>query len=267
MKYRLICTDLDGTLLTEDKKVSPQDREALKYMAGLGVKIALVTSRMPAVTEPIVETLGIPCIIACSGGACILEEGEYLHAEYLPVETFGEIYEIIKPYHIPLSVYRDRQWYVTKKDRFVTTEEEIVHYQAEPVSVEDLLPKWKKEGKGPNKLLVGAERDIVEKLYPLLRGRQDVEIARTSNNHLDICPRGMDKGAALRIICEKKGIAREETIAFGDQQPDIAMLEAAGVAVAMGNAIEELKRKADFVTRTNEESGIAYALGSYLHMG
>lgn len=92
MKYRLLCTDLDGTLLTDDKNVTEQDREALGRLAGLGVRIALITSRMPAVTEPIVEMLGIPCIIACSGGACILEKGEYLHAEYLSVEAFREIY-------------------------------------------------------------------------------------------------------------------------------------------------------------------------------
>lgn len=266
MKYRLLCTDLDGTLLTDDKNVTEQDREALGRLAGLGVKIALITSRMPAVTEPIVEMLGIPCIIACSGGACILEEGEYLHAEYMSVEAFREIYERIKPLNVPLSIYRDWQWFVTEKDRFVTTEEEIVHYSAELVSVEDLIPKWEKEGKGPNKLLVGADTARVEKVCRRMQERQDVEIARTSSNHVDIFPRGMNKGAALRMICEKKGIGREETIAFGDQEPDFPLLEAAGVAVAMGNAIDELKKKADYVTKTNNESGIAYALNNYLNM-
>lgn len=86
-----------------------------------------------------------------------------------------------------------------------------------------------------------------------------------SPNHVDIFPRGMNKGAALRMICEKKEIRKEETIAFGDQEPDIPMLEAAGAAIAMGNAIETLKERADFVTRTNNEAGIAYAVRQYLN--
>ena len=75
----------------------------------------------------------------------------------------------------------------------------------------------------------------------------------------------MNKGAALRMICEKKEIRKEHTIAFGDQEPDIPMLEAAGAAIAMGNAIETLKERADFVTRTNNEAGIAYAVRQYLN--
>ena len=61
-------------------------------------------------------------------------------------------------------------------------------------------------------------------------------------------------------------IKREETVALGDQLPDIPMLEAAGVAVAMGNAAEELKEKADFVTKSNDESGVSYALNHYLNL-
>ncbi|MDE7325168.1 MAG: HAD family hydrolase [Lachnospiraceae bacterium] len=266
MKYRLICTDLDGTLLTDDKKVKESDREALRWAARQGIQIALVTSRMPAVTEPIAKALGIPLMIACNGGSCIMEGGTYLHAQYLSVETLKEIYESIKPLKIPLSIYRDRQWFVTEKDRFVTEEEKIVQYSAELISVEELIPKWKKEGKGPNKLLVGAETTLVEKIYQLLQNRQDVEIARTSPNHLDIFPKGINKGTALCIICEKKGIRKEETIAFGDQEPDIPMLEEASLSIAMGNAIDKLKEKADFITKTNNESGVAYALTRYLNM-
>lgn len=264
MKYKLLCIDLDGTLLTDDKKIRESDRAALRQVSEQGMKIALVTSRMPTVTEPIAKELGIPCIIACSGGTCIIEGGNYLYAQYLSVETLSEIYESIKEFNIPLSIYRDQQWFVTKKDRFITDEEKIVHYSAELISAEEVLPQWKKEGKGANKLLIGAETALAEQIFQLLQNRKDVEITHTSPNHLDIFPRGVNKGMALRIICEKKGIRKEETIAFGDQEPDIPMLEEASLSIAMGNAIDRLKEKADFVTKTNNESGIAYALTHYL---
>lgn len=73
MKYKLLCTDIDGTLLNDDKEVSKEDREALRWAYSQGIKIALVTSRMPTSTEPIARMLGIPCILACNGGSCILD--------------------------------------------------------------------------------------------------------------------------------------------------------------------------------------------------
>ena len=74
MKYKLLCTDIDGTLLNDDKEVSKEDREALRWAYSQGIKIALVTSRMPTSTEPIARMLGIPCILACNGGSCILTQ-------------------------------------------------------------------------------------------------------------------------------------------------------------------------------------------------
>ena len=264
MKYRLLCVDLDGTLLTDHKKLNEQDIEALKEAAAKGIKIALVTGRMPATTEPIARQLGIPCIMACNAGTYILEEGRCIHAENLSVEAMKSIYKKIETFEIPLWIYRDKKWYVTAKDQFVEAEEELVQYTSELVSVEELASKWEKEGKGPNKVLIGAEPALVQKMHEILRSQQNVDMACSSPNYLEIFPKGMNKGKALRLICEKEGLRREETIAFGDQELDIPMLEEAGIAVAMGNAIDELKGKADFITKTNNEAGIAYALKHYL---
>lgn len=263
MKCRLLCVDLDGTLLTDDKKINKQDIEALRQAADRGIKTALITGRMPAATDPIVRQLRIPCITACNAGTYILEEGQCIHAEYLSVEAMKRIYEKIEPFGIPLWIFRDKKWFVTAKDRFVEAEEELIQYTAELVSVEELALKWGKEGTGPSKLLIGAEPSLVQKMYELLRDQQDADMACSSPNYLEIFPKGINKGKALRLICEKKDIRREETIAFGDQELDLPMLEEAGIAVAMGNAIDELKDKADFVTKTNNEAGIAYALNYY----
>lgn len=265
MKYRLLCIDLDGTLLTDDKKIKEQDKKALQKAAEQGIKIALITGRMPASTEPIAKELGIPCIMACNAGTYILEEEQCLHTEYLPLEAMRGIYESIKPLGIPLWIFHDKQWYVTGKDRFVEEEEKLIQYKAELASVEELAGKWEREGTGPSKVLIGAEPELVQKVHSILKNRQDADMACSSPNYLEIFPRGMDKGKALRLICEKKGIGRDKTAAFGDQQLDIPMLEAAGTAIAMGNAIDELKRKADFVTKTNNEAGIAYAIEHYLN--
>ena len=262
--YRLICVDLDGTLLTDEKTVHRHDIEALKKAYGQGIEVALITGRMAAATEPTAARLGIPCILACNAGTYILKDGKCISSEYLPITAMTEIYETVKAFGIPLWIFRNREWYVTSKDRFVEYEEKLINHAAKEASAANLAQIWEKENTGPSKLLVGNEPSIIARLHSLLKSRQDADMACSSENFLEIFPKGMDKGKALRIICEKEGISTEETIAFGDQELDIPMLEAAGVAVAMGNAIEELKRKADFVTRTNNEAGVAYALERYL---
>lgn len=265
MKYRLLCVDLDGTLLTDEHRIGKQDIEALHRAAEQGVQIALVTGRMPAAADLVVRQLGIPCIMACSAGTWILDKGQCIHAEYLSAEVMRRVYESVKIFKIPLWIFRDTHWFVTSKDRFVEREEELIQYTSESVSVDEIALKWEREKTGPNKLLVGAESMLIQKVYDTLKNRVDADMACSSPNYLEIFPKGMNKGKALRMICKQKGIRREETIAFGDQELDIPMLEAAGIAVAMGNAIDELKKKADFVTKTNNEAGIAYALNHYIN--
>lgn len=265
MKYRLLCIDLDGTLLTDEKKTEKQDIEAIQRAFAQGMEVALITGRMPAATAPIASQLNIPCIMACNAGTYILKEGQCISSEYLSVMTMADIYEEIKGFGIPLWIFRDKEWFVTAKDRFVEGEEKLINHAAKRAAVDALADKWKREQTGPNKLLIGAEPSIVKRIYALIRNHHDADMACSSENYLEIFPKGMNKGKALRIICENEGIDRKETIAFGDQELDIPMLEAAGVSVAMGNAIEELKQKADFITRTNNEAGIAYALDYYMN--
>lgn len=142
-------------------------------------------------------------------------------------------------------------------------EETLIHYGAETVDVEILARKWEIEHTGPNKVLVGTEPLLVQEIYGILRSRKDADMACSSENFLEIFPRGMNKGKALRLICGEEGVDVRETMAFGDQELDIPMLEEAGIAVAMGNGIAEIKRRADFITKTNNESGIAHALEHY----
>lgn len=264
MKYRLFCIDLDGTLLTDDKEIDRRDIEALARASGQGVRIALVTARMPDATEMIVRQLGLPCIMACCAGTYIIRDDRCIHAEYLSVDAMMGVYESVKPFGLPLWIYRDRQWYVTAKDGLVRREEQIVDCTAKVASAEELAARWRQEGTGPNKLIMGAEPALPQEIHAQLRKRQDVEMACSSECYLEILPKGMSKGRALRLVCEKEGIGVGETVAFGDQELDIPMLETAGTAVAMGNAIEELKQKADYITKSNNEAGIAYAIEHFL---
>ena len=155
---------------------------------------------------------------------------------------------------------------MTEVDYYVERESRIIHHKPELADMRELVRIWKEEGTGPNKLLVGAEPETVSQIQARMKveGPSGVDMARSADIYLEIFPEGANKGEALEAICKALNIRREETIAFGDQELDIPMLRKAGTAIAMGNAIEELKKLADFVTGSNNDAGIASALNRYL---
>ena len=103
-------------------------------------------------------------------------------------------------------------------------------------------------------------RDQEERIMQFLPG---CESTRWNPMFTDIVPAGGNKRVGMEKMLEHLGIAREETMAFGDGGNDIPMLAYAGIGVAMGNASEEVKKYADFVTRSVDEDGIVYALQHY----
>ncbi len=267
MKYKLICVDIDGTLLDDEKKLLPQVKQSLKRAADMGIQIALVSGRMPKGVDYIEEELGISCIKVCNAGTYILLNNQCISAECLTLETMTRLYrEVAQKNHIPLWIFEERNWYVTEMDQYIEREIKIIHSEPEVVEIESLTEQWRKKGIRPNKLLLAAAPEQIQTIYQEMEGQiwEEIDMACSAATLLEIFPKGINKGTALTAICDNMNINLEETIAFGDQELDIPMLEKAGFGIAMGNAIEEVKTKADFVTKTNNEAGIAYALEHFL---
>ncbi len=267
MYYKLICVDIDGTLLDDKKKLQPQVKQSLQNAADMGILIALVSGRMPSGVEKIEKELGIECVKVCNAGTYILMGEACIGAEYLPDFVLREVYrEVAEKYQIPLWIFRDKEWFVTGTDDFIRKEIGYVSYQPKLVDALGLADRWDREGKAPSKLLAAAEPERIQNIYRELKelaaGRFDM--ACSANTFLEIFPNGVSKGKALKTICSRLDINIEQTIAFGDHELDLPMIEAAGVGIAMGNAIPLVKEKADYVTKSNNEAGIAYALEHYL---
>lgn len=267
MKYKLICLDIDGTLLNEEKKLLPEVRRAVREAADMGVQIALVSGRLPAGVELIEKQLGVPCIKVCIAGTYVILGSQCINIANLPPRTMLRVYkEIAEKNQVPLWIFREKEWFVTDIDHFIECEIEFVQYQPLIVDAVELAGEWEKEKTGPNKLLIAAEPKKLQVIYEQMKEQAlpDIDIACSADNMLEIFPKGVTKGTALMRICETLNINLADTIAVGDQELDIPMLEAAGAGVAMGNGIEEIKQMADFVTKTNNEAGAAYAIWHYL---
>lgn len=263
---RLLCLDLDGTLLNDHKEIDPRDVEAVQKAAADGVTIALITGRMPAATENIVKTLQVSCILACNAGTYILEKGSCIYSEYLPLEVMQKVYGVAQEHELPLWIFRHEDWMVTDLDEAVEKEIRTIRHMPQIMNYQNLENEWAAAKKAPNKLLIGANPSKVQEIYAILQEMNvdEMDMACSAPNFLEIFPKGMNKGRALRMICKEKGIALKETMAFGDQELDLPMIEAAYIGIAMENGIPEIKEAARFVTKSNNDAGVAYGIAKYL---
>ncbi|MDE6662319.1 MAG: Cof-type HAD-IIB family hydrolase [Lachnospiraceae bacterium] len=268
MEYKLLCFDIDGTLLDDQKRISDSVKRSLRKASDMGIRIALASGRMPAGVEMIEKELTIDCIKICNAGTYILVDGNCIDSKYLSLDSMKNIYEnIAAKKNIPLWIFREKAWYVTGIDWIVEREMQIIPYIPEVVAMDELIKRWQGEGKLPNKLLFGGKPELIQMIHEEMKDGAawpDVEMAYSADTFIEIFPKGVDKGKALMTVCNHLGIDLQNVMAFGDQDLDIPLIEAAGTGVAMGNAIPQLKEKADFITGTNNEDGIAYALEHYL---
>ena len=274
---KLIALDMDGTLFDELGKISEKDKETLQRATEAGVAVAIATGR--AYTELPVEMLyevGVRYAITGNGSAVYkLPTGQCVFADCLDNEVLYDILEEIGQLDVYYDVYIEGIAYCPKSVchniRKMDMPTEIhEHVERTRTVVDDLIEFIKSTGKQVEKAtvnfallkdgsLLGREEtaEILDK-YPQVQylsgGYHNWEFTRT----------GVTKGSGIQFLAKELGVPMECTMACGDSQNDLAMLETVAVAVAMGNATPEVKRIADFVSKTNNESGVAYAIEKFV---
>lgn len=269
MNKKLIFLDIDGTLVYEMLPPSSNVMEAVKGARANGHKVFLCTGRnMPIIGKEIID-VGFDGIIA-SAGSHIEVEGKVLFDYILPEETIQECLDIFHRYGMycrietPEGIYTDPQMEellkTVKPDK---TNSELIRMQKEIESGIDILPYEKYLHKGAYKIcFTSTNREAIQKTKKYIGDRFEYAIYpygnMTSCFNGEIIPKGIDKGTAMKLVCQYYDIDINNTIAFGDSMNDYEMIKVAGVSVAMGNACEELKHIADVVCGTVWEDGIYY---------
>lgn len=267
LKYELICMDLDGTLLDEKKKVSDRARKNLHKAAEMGIQIALLSGRMPHAIDIVEEQIGLSCIKGSAAGTYVVLDGKCLCDKTMSTEDMMYVYETFaKKFDTPLWIYKGTEWYVTGIDWYVQRESGLINLEPTVVDIASLKEKWDQQGTGPNKILFGASAEMIEKIKAELEKStmHSLDFARSDTLYLEVFPKGVNKGSAIKAICEALQIDIQRTIAFGDQELDIPMFENAAFGIAMANSPEHVKKCSDAVTLSNEEDGVAIALEQYV---
>ena len=266
--YRLVCSDIDGTLLNRDRDLSDATVRAIRALDEKGVPFVMISARMPSAMRPFLAKAGINRPIVCFNGAYIESEikpdgrPRVLRTRTMNYEAFLNMLHLLQDYPVHVSAFYKDSWYANGMDRW--TEREIHNTRVRPqiVPTNDMLYRFSCEGQSAHKVLVMGEKDTIEQVYHRLASLfgDHVDIYRSKDTYLEINAKAISKEKSLAVIARYFDIQADRIVAFGDNYNDIGMLSSAGLGVAVGNAKEVVKAAADRVTDENIFDGVAKCL-------
>lgn len=267
--YKLAVFDLDGTLLNSKHVVSKENLEAINLLRENNISVIIATGRSNELLKVYVETLNITeDIITCNGTVIGHPDKDImLYEDLVPKEEVKRVLEMCVKYDHQFLVYTSKAIVGRKKDfnEFATEKNIDIFKEYNPnfIPVEDIYEII--DNYNINKVLI-IERNPKKYIELSNRVKDYTKVSHTQSfkYYLDIGPLNNSKGNTVKILCKYLGIKLDEVMAFGDQLNDISMISIVGFGVAMGNAKDEVKQIADFVTLTNDENGVAHAINTKL---
>lgn len=257
----LIATDLDGTLLRNDKTISEENLSAIEYFKENGGIFTFITGRSATVVGYIYDLVRPNAPIgAFNGGAVIdVEKSEFISKHTLSCEVL-ELVRLVDCQMPGMSIQLcgfENSYFCKTNDAM---ERHIITGR-----FRDLRCHYTKV-KEPLAKILFAHSDEAEilKLRKLLESHplsEKFQLVRSDFEFLEILPKGLSKGENLIKIAEIMGIDIKRTIGIGDNENDISLIEKAGIGIAVSNASQIAKKSADIITVSNEENAIAKVIG------
>lgn len=265
-KYKLIAFDVDDTLLTTEKVISPKTKQALLNAQKNGIKLCVASGRLPYGVKPYAEELDVlnngGYYLGFNGGAVLNSGNELIGTTYLDSKYIEPVYEVLRPTNVTTMVHKGDIIYADRKvNDYTHIEPDVIGLPLNRVDDIAEFVDWKL-----HKILLCGEPGELKEVESKLKAKfaDDVDIYLSAPWFLEVMPNGVNKGLGVEKVCADMGISMDEVMAFGDNYNDIPMLEMAGLGIAMGNAEDEVKNSADYVTDTCDLDGIAKALGKFL---
>ena len=270
-KIKMIGLDMDGTLLTTEKKLTAYTKEVLKKALEQGIEVVLSTGRsITGIPEELLEMPGMRYAVTINGARIIdLQENKVIHENTLSMETALKLLDIIGEYDAIQEAFIDSVCY-SSEDKLSHANDYFLHPSIAEYVLKSRTPVGDVratvvEKNQPVDKVNGMFRTVEDKRssYELLTKVPGVVVVSSLGNNWEINAEGTDKGSAMLKLGELLGIRKEEIMACGDGMNDIAMLEAVGLGVAMANADPDVKEAADYITASNDEDGVAKAIEKF----
>ena len=257
---KLVATDIDGTIFIPEKEFTSGVMDCIKKLSNSGIKVVLVTGRMNAAATKIAQDLGLNTPVVSYQGGLVVENGKKLYERYLTEEQTERILDWAEKENIHINLYNDDvlysetecyevQRYCNNLHTAHTVEkfseikkDKINKLLAIDYSNPDRITKYEKE---------------LQEIFP------DLYIVKSTPYFLEFSNPEASKKCAVEFLQNYWGLKKEEILTIGDQNNDIALLQAGGLKIAMGNATEDLKAIADYVTDSVYEDGFVKAMEKF----
>ena len=258
---KLVATDIDGTILIPEGNFTEGIKKCIKNLTEKGIKVVLVTGRMNAAAELIAKDLGLDTPIISYQGGLVKFNGETLYQRYLTKAQTDKILDWAKEEKIHINLYNDDILYSEKKCP------EVERYCNNLHTKYEIKPFCEIKKDKINKLLAidynnPKKIDRLEKELPNIF--PELYIVKSTPYFLEFSNKEASKYCAVKFLQKYWNIEESETLTIGDQNNDIALLKAGGIKVAMGNATEELKSIANYVTDTVYNDGFVKAVEKFI---
>jgi len=271
IKYKWCVCDMDGTLLNSKGIISNENEVALKKLQRMGLEVIIATGRVDLMVKSYIKQLELKGpVISCNGGLIRnIETGEIIYSKVMDKSTVKKIITYCTTFKVDFILYTAEMVYSSKnnplglryeeRNKFLTKETQV------PIKYIDNSIMERIDDIDVLKVLLVCEKHEEVLLHEKYFIKYDnLTVVSSSTGLLDIMASNITKGNALEILSQKLEVDLSEIIVFGDNYNDMEMLKCAGMPIAMENAVEDIKLQAKYVTKSNNESGIAYAINNFI---
>ena len=267
--YKFLVLDIDGTLLGKNGVISAEDRKALTRVCDLGLPVSLSTGRVVTACSEIISQLSLDSYHIFFDGALVINpsQGKEIYVQPIDKMLVKQASEFAHQNGIILEFYSVDHYFVERETWASDIRRDFYHT---PPTVVDISKLWQKERiiKGVLTLRSPEEKAKAELLYLRFKDTLSFSLTKTPAypevDFINVLAPGVSKGKALEALAAFLEIPLAEIVAVGDGPNDISLLTSAGLAIAMGDARDELKAVADYVTLDVDHNGLAEAIHKFL---
>jgi Cof subfamily protein (haloacid dehalogenase superfamily) len=259
----LVVSDVDGTLLTKDKVLTDAAKAAVGRLHAAGIGFTIVSSRPTIGMGFLIEPLAITLPVGAFNGSSIVDpQLKPIEQHLIPPATAKRSLDLLTEFGVDIWLFTNDQWLTRNPDgEYVPHEKRAIKH--DPVIVPDFAPYVADACK-----IVGASSDaaLLQRCEAAMQEAvgTTATAVRSQTYYLDVTPPGHDKGTFVEAMARRLGISTDAIATIGDMQNDLAMFAKSGLSFAMGNATDDVKKRATHVTETNEHDGFAGAIETVL---
>lgn len=265
MNYKILCSDLDGTLLSTKSDVSDYTISEISRIKE-HLKVILVSARMPQAMTYLQERLQITDQpIICYNGALVIDGAKKVFSSKIDIKTVEKVYRLAETESVKLGLYYGEEWYVEETSERV--QKEINYTRTEPVfrPTSVTIADWAHRNISAHKIMLMGTKASADAIFPILKMQlgQHIHIYRSNDTLIELVPKSVSKLSAIQMLLSENE-SLNDVISFGDNYNDLEMLKNSGMGVAVANARYEVKDIADNITIKNTDHGVAHFINQFL---